>query len=763
MSPESVASPLLERAYVDLDLVGGMLLEATAQPSAADDQRWREVGDWLLLAARVDADRVFFVNDDPVLVFSSLPAGTNETEVVDLYRRTWSLARPRCLFLAVGDELRVYTLTSPPVAPGSDQKALTPIEVVTRVADVSEQLAKFHRERLESGAAFEDPQLAEQSGRADQQLLRDVRAATAALVDSGLTPRLAHTLIERAILVRYLEDRGVLTAEYFDDIASRHTTINPGAERQGATPDFGAPSRFIRFLDHRGLTYSLFEQLARDFNGDLFVPEVDERRGITVRHLRLLRDLLQGTVAATQEPLFLWAYDFSVIPTNLVSTMYELFYREEADGNTSTYYTPSELVEFVLADVLDGKMLDRRPTVCDPACGSGIFLVEAYRRMVRHEAASAGRPLSSARLRDLLLNRIAGCDIDEAAIKLAAFSLYVAFLNYQSPQDIRSAGPLPRLIHRAGVDAGTAPLVVADAFSPFQADARAERTADDTLNPELPWGRHRFDVVVSNPPWTEPSRGAKSLAEQWAATHGLAVGDRSPSQLFLWRALDFLSDDGVAALLVSAKAMFNTRTTSKAFREQWLRDARIEHVVNFSQVRRDFFAQGVAPFMLLRFRRAQDGTDGMLIYETARPVARGRRGSAALARLDRRVVSQESLRTRDYLWKTYSAGSLRDDAFLARLQLEQRLRDSTIDAPKSQYGFQRAGPHEGHPPSEILGNLRSLAKFDSWGPLKDEWFESAPSRVKRQPDERLYSGRRLLVRRGVSPGLIVRPVEGIPL
>jgi len=618
---------------------------------------------------------------------------------------------------------------------------------------VSERLAGFHRERLESGAAFDDPQYAEQSGRADQQLIRDVRAATAALVDSGLTPHLAHTLIERAILVRYLEDRGVLTAAYFDEVASRQTSVSRGVKRQGSAPDFGAPSHFIRFLDDRTLTYSLFEQLAQDFNGDLFVPEPDERRGVAVKHLRLLRSLLQGTVATEQEPLFLWAYDFSVIPTNLVSTMYELFYRAETVGSTSTYYTPSELVEFVLADVLDSKTLDRQPTICDPACGSGIFLVEAYRRMVRHEAARDGSPLSSTRLRELLLSRIAGCDIDGSAIRLAAFSLYVAFLNYQSPQDIRSAGPLPHLIHRAGLDGDSAsPLVVADAFSPFRGDPPSSQADARGPAPALPWPRHAFDIVVGNPPWTEPPVGAESLAEQWASTGGMSVGDRNPSQLFMWRALDLLSESGVASLLVSAKAIFNTRTTSEAFREQWLERARVEHVVNFSQVRRDFFEQGVAPFMLLRFRRAQSSAEGMVVYETARPVPPGRRGSSALARLDRQVVSQRSLRSRDYLWKTYSAGSLRDDAFLARLELESRLRDWVIDEPSPQYGYQRAGGRAGQPPSELLGSLRSLRTFNSWGPLQDEWFESVSPRVKRQPDERLYAGRRLLVRRGVSPG-----------
>ena len=141
----------------------------------------------------------------------------------------------------------------------------------------------------------------------------------------------------------------------------------------------------------------------------------------------------------------------------------------------------------------------------------------------------------------------------------------------------------------------------------------------------------------------------------------------------------------------------------------------------------------------------------MVAYETAQSVPLGRRGSSALARLDHQVVSQASLRARGYLWKVYTAGSLRDDAFVARLQVEDRLRQWTDGQPRG-YGFQRAGKHEGQVPSQTLCNLRSLAEFNSWGPLKEGWFESIPFRVKRVPNERLFGGRRLLVRRGVSPG-----------
>ena len=543
MQPRYDQASLLDLVYEELDLVGGNLHDVSGDPYAdADNERWRERGDWVDLAARVNAESVFFVNDDPVLVFSALPAGSQEDEIFQCYRRTWSLARPRCLFLAIGDELRVYSLASPPTALSPHPEPPTALEVITEAAEVGDKLAEFHRSRLESGATFEGGRLDERAGRADQQLLNDVREATRALVEAGLTRRIAHTLIERAILVRYLEDRTIITREYFTSIAS----LYPGAIALDlpatSRPNYGQPSHFAELLVHKAATYDLFDQLAEDFNGDLFTVPLAEREVVTDQHLRLLQGLLQGNVGGTQQPLFLWAYDFSVIPTNLISSMYEIFYHEDmSERHANTYYTPPELVEFALADVLDDHILGLEPVVCDPACGSGIFLVEAYRRMVRHEMLRDRKLLPSDRLRVLLLERIRGCDIDEAAIRLAAFSLYVAFLNYQSPQDIRVAGPLPRLIHREGEDHGNTPLVVADAFYPRDGEAPPE-SAPDALpaSARLPWDKRGFEVIVGNPPWTEIN-GGRILAEHWAIERGLPFGDRSPSQLFLWRTLDLLA------------------------------------------------------------------------------------------------------------------------------------------------------------------------------------------------------------------------------
>ena len=93
---------------------------------------------------------------------------------------------------------------------------------MTRAAEVSDRLADYHRDRVESGLLFEEKPYRAQDGRADQRFLCDVQAATDALVRAGLPRSLAHALIERVILIRYLEDRRVIDSDYLRSVAEQY-------------------------------------------------------------------------------------------------------------------------------------------------------------------------------------------------------------------------------------------------------------------------------------------------------------------------------------------------------------------------------------------------------------------------------------------------------------------------------------------------------------------------------------------------------------
>ena len=231
------------------------------------------------------AERVFFVGDDPVILFSRLPPSAGEAEILNTYRRAWSLARPQCLFLSTQDELRVYALNAPPAPSVHETDGLKPVEIVERAADVAEVLALYHRDTVESGAFFEKGPYTSRDGRADAQLLHDVRAARDALVGEGLPPAVAHALIERVILVRYLEDRSIVTSEYFATVASTERSWTDLLDTVPETPQLGVRSTLVSCLADRDFTFAVFERLEADFNGDLFRLEGDEQEFVQQQHL----------------------------------------------------------------------------------------------------------------------------------------------------------------------------------------------------------------------------------------------------------------------------------------------------------------------------------------------------------------------------------------------------------------------------------------------------------------------------------------------
>src|SRR5205085_10633347 len=164
-----------------------------------------------------------------------------------------------------------------------------------------------------------------------------------------------------------------------------------------------------------------------------------------------------------------FAYRFDIIPIELISSMYEEFYNAERSKpeKQGSFYTPSSLVEFVLSHTITDEVLEHKPRVMDAACGSGIFLVETFRRLVRHRMKQVGRRLRPNELRKILREQIAGIDINPEAVRVAAFSLYLALLHYHEPHDILYKR-LPSLTYRQREDRDPALhydiLVPSDAF-----------------------------------------------------------------------------------------------------------------------------------------------------------------------------------------------------------------------------------------------------------------------------------------------------------
>jgi type I restriction-modification system DNA methylase subunit len=788
---DSTESPveLLEAAYKQLEFDQGALVPAARQPQAETQEGWLEKGDWQSLAAQVGAEKIFFVDRDPVVVFAK--SEDNSLEVLRrLYERLWCMSRPQLLFLATPGQLMVFDLTKSPPRPnetldGHDRLIAT----VASVAEVQSRLGAYHRERIETGAVFGDERFRNSLNRADRALIRDLKTvrhqlATIASGRGSKRPELKHlhSLIGRAIFVRYLEDREILVSAYFDKVASHRKEWKRLLEQQpsgGALEPRMKDLLFVRVLQNKEFTYALFEQLADDFNGDTFPVEEDERTRIQQEHLDTLRGFLLGNTTP-QEEMFFFAYRFDVIPIELISTIYEEFYNEQTgkDRNQGSHYTPPALVEFVLAHTLTPQVLATKPRVIDPACGSGIFLVESFRRMVRQFwAEQNGKRVSRMQLRKILREQIAGMDINEEAVRVAAFSLYLAFLHYQEPREINDERRLPYLKwvsederkQREKRKPGALFFDILLHANSFEVIAGKYPTAITQR-----FGPSSAAVVVGNPPWGYPKKddkdGQKALTEtvKWCdAKKGRPIGDKELSQAFIHLTLEILQDGGRAGLLASSGIFFKHHKNSVDFRKVWLQSSRLEHVVNFAHVRKIFFsdpqreAKGISPFVSVVFEKTQsDSTaENRFQYWSAKRTATiANTQCVVLTRGDMRWLSQRACLANARLWKIYWWGGHRDELFISGLERFPKLIDLPEHFPKTAI-FARRGFQEGNKsrPAKWLRHYLELPSrsFVRYGPIDTKQLIKVPTRVEHRGAQAVYHGHRLLVGRGVKEGGVI--------
>ncbi|MER7433965.1 DNA methyltransferase [Pseudonocardia alni] len=171
-----------------------------------------------------------------------------------------------------------------------------------------------------------------------------------------------------------------------------------------------------------------------------------------------------------------------------------------ARKTTGSYYTPASLIELVLDSALDpvidqavkrGEQAATGPdatgaivgellslTVCDPACGSGHFLVAAARRIAKRVAAvREGNPEPTApavrtALHEVITRCIYGVDLNPMAVELAKVSLWLEALEPGKPLSFLDAhiqcgnaliGVTPRLLSAGIPEAAFTPIIGDDA------------------------------------------------------------------------------------------------------------------------------------------------------------------------------------------------------------------------------------------------------------------------------------------------------------
>ncbi len=767
---DSGAKNLLEVAYETLGYNGGDLLAVDDQTIMDDTTAYLDKGQWLEVCRHINnidnfkAEKIFFVDNNPVIVFVNAPE-TDRGHVHEIFNNIWCMARPRILFLATPGELYVYDLSQSP-ARGPDE--LKPLKFVKNAAEVAAKLKNYRREQVESGDLFNTEPFGPISQRADHMLIEDLKILRRQLSQMGLGEKdkitYIHALIGRSIFIRYLEDRKILNREYFDSIAARDEKWRRILDTPPDLPDMhpGMTDRlYVRVLNDIDFTFALFSQLSIDFNGNMFPSDPAERNVFSSDHLRLIRDFLTGALGG-QKNLFFWAYRFDIIPIELISNIYEEFYhynpaaQKNADSKNGTHYTSIPLVEFILSRTLTVEVLENKPGIIDPACGSGIFLVEAFRRIVRYETNRLNKPrLSFRELEELLKNRIAGIENNEQAIRITAFSLYIAFLHCQESKSIlaqiQREKKLPYLIYTKNKAEGKKYFDIL-----LQYDAFAVESS------QLPEAlKKRFtadcaDIVIGNPPWGSLSGNAGENKEalqtmkHWCRENKRPIPtDNETAQAFLWRSLQLVKPGGMCGLLISATIFLKNSENHREFKNKFLSSVTVNEFVNFTLCRTVFFNKAISPFAALFFKRETPSPDSIIRYQTVKKYSNvSKSKEVVLDKNDFKFFTQRDTDMSD-IWKIYLFGNHRDHALVSRLRLYPELEDY-MDISTSGEGYKvGSGKHDVPWLKQLKTLTRDPGFFPKYGAIPFDKLPYGPGKAERSRKIEIYKDLRLLVKKGI--------------
>lgn len=420
--------------------------------------------------------------------------------------------------------------------------------------------------------------------------------ACEALADQ-LKPLQILSITGRALFYRFLLDRRIVRAGEIDEICPK-----------AAGGDLRA---VFSTADNAAATSAWLDET---FNGDLLplVPRLGFETSPDVRR-RAYRQFFRAAGPATGNKLFLhleailrgWRtlggnhfqlslpvdwddLDFAHIPVGVLSQVYETFSRrwDETRATTaSIYYTPKNIARLLVEEALADVKNPAQSRILDPACGAGVFLVLAFRRLFRKQWEHDGKRPDKAVIHRILYNQLCGFDVNESALRLAALALYITAI------ELNGATRPPKLLK--------APHALKDKvlfnFNSSAGTGHQYGFVLGSLSPDVPaYFNGTFDAVIGNPPWTRLRPSAKdsnSRMEEAAKNQIIdaqftAIGrrvlverglitlannytnpDRNPDIPFIWRAMEWAKSGGIIAFALPGRLILKQGGLGKAARD----------------------------------------------------------------------------------------------------------------------------------------------------------------------------------------------------
>jgi len=255
---------------------------------------------WFDLAKDLGAKAIYFVKDHPTILFFKIESNKFndheiEERIQEIFLKVWNACEIPLFFVELPTEIRIYNAFQKPVHPDEWSEKDRWLKKIKNMKELLKLNSTLSRAEVETGRIFNRFKEINYMSKVDKCLLRNLRETRYRIIKNNIKEKKhVHALIGRSIFIRYLEDRKILTNDYF-----RNENISENRY-----------SKYQEVLTDKKATYNLFRFLREDFNGNIFPFDYKEERIIDQSDLDALGECLIGKEMGKQLGLFNWAYKF---------------------------------------------------------------------------------------------------------------------------------------------------------------------------------------------------------------------------------------------------------------------------------------------------------------------------------------------------------------------------------------------------------------------------------------------------------------------
>ncbi|MFV1976614.1 MAG: Eco57I restriction-modification methylase domain-containing protein, partial [Candidatus Scalindua sp.] len=401
-----------------------------------------------------------------IFIYDNSSNRLDENDLADIHKKIWSGGIVPLYYVFDKTQLKVFD-SRKPVQYSRNKIFVKPIDEISIVSKAHQEYIKYSAEFFRNGTFWEQDEnrkhfLANYS--ANNKLIEGLRKIRESFKTDGKLQSITNKLLVLSILVKYLEER--------KDEQGNHVFPQGHLLRHYGVDSF---CEVIR----KGKLIKLFNDLSRHFNGKIFELTKQEKQDAGKLDLKMLADFLDANIEKQQYVLWrLYAFDY--LPVELISRIYEEFIPQRRD----VVYTPIHLVNFMVDECMPIEEPKTDFKVIDVSCGSGIFLVSVFKRLVQwwqkqgFDKKGIVPTPDIDTLKSILKDSVYGVDIEPEAVQLSIFSLSIALCDMLDPVQIWEELQFEDLSENN---------IIEDNFFNYL------RTAPND----------NFDLVIGNPPFNE--------------------------------------------------------------------------------------------------------------------------------------------------------------------------------------------------------------------------------------------------------------------